>query len=411
MRELFGENLERKKEALKELIKKVHEGENVEELKRKFKENFGDVTSEEIVRVEEELIKEGFPRDEIVKLCEVHLAVFKESVERGKSEAGKISPFHPISILVKEHEIMEKNAQRMFNLLSNHTIDLFLQTHDAFGELGDLVSHFRESEKHYLREENALFPVIEKCGVTEPPKIMWMEHDLIRHIKKEIFETFENLKRNPTSEMYNSLRELAGKLFTSLKSHFFKENSVLFPTALKLVSENEWQKVKRDFDEIGYCCFYPQPQLLKEEKKESTLSEISGEVVRLPSGSFTLKELVAVLNALPVDITFVDKNDEVKFFNETKERIFVRTRGVIGRKVQNCHPQKSIHVVEKILQEFKQGTRDVADFWIWVKARYIYIRYFAVRDEDGEYLGTLEVSQDITDIKKLEGEKRLLDWE
>ncbi|MGB9824174.1 MAG: DUF438 domain-containing protein [Candidatus Hydrothermia bacterium] len=411
MSELFGQNLERKKEALKELIKKIHEGENVEELKRKFKESFGDVTSEEIAKVEEELIREGFPRDEIVKLCEVHLAVFKESVEREKSEAGKISPFHPISILMKEHEIMQRNAEKMFHLLGNHTIDSLFQDHDALGELEDLINHFREAEKHYLREENALFPVVEKHGVTEPPKIMWMEHDSIRQIKKEIFETFENFKRNPGSEIYNSLRELAGKLFTSLKSHFFKENSVLFPTALRLVSEDEWQKVKQDFDEIGYCCFYPQPQLLKEEKRESTPSEISGEVIKLPSGSFTLRELVAVLNTLPVDITFVDKNDEVKFFNETKDRIFVRTRGVVGRKVQNCHPQKSIHVVEKILQEFKRGTRDVADFWIWVKDRYILIRYFAVRDENGEYLGTLEVSQDITDIKKLEGEKRLLDWE
>jgi len=167
--------------------------------------------------------------------------------------------------------------------------------------------------------------------------------------------------------------------------------------------------VKADFDEIGYCCFYPQPQLLKETKEKE--AHLEGQLIRLSSGSFTLEELEAVLNALPIDFTFVDKNDEVKYFNESKDRIFVRTRGVIGRKVQNCHPQKSITIVEKILEEFKSGRRNVAEFWIHVKDRFVHIRYFAIRNKNGEYLGTLEVSQDITDIKKLEGERRLLDWE
>jgi DUF438 domain-containing protein len=408
MSELFGKELDKKKEALKELIRKIHEGENPEELKRRFRENFGDVTSEEIARVEEELIKEGFPRDEIIRLCEVHLAVFRESVQREQTAAGKTSPFHPVNILMKEHEIMLENAKRLVGLLKGHTLESFLQDEKAFSTLENLVHHFKEAEKHYLREENALFPLLEKYGITEPPKIMWMEHDLIREIKKNLYAHYEKFKNTPNSEDFIAMANSTEKLLNTINSHFFKENSVLFPTALRVAKEEEWQKVKRDFDEIGYCCFYPQPQLLEEKSEEVGVTE---EIIKLPSGSFTLKELIAVLNTLPVDITFVDKNDEVKFFNETKDRIFVRTRGVIGRKVQNCHPQKSVHVVEKILDEFKKGTRDVADFWIWVKDRYIFIRYFAVRDEKGEYLGTLEVSQDITDIKKLEGEKRLLDWE
>uniref|UniRef100_A0A7C2K452 DUF438 domain-containing protein n=1 Tax=candidate division WOR-3 bacterium TaxID=2052148 RepID=A0A7C2K452_UNCW3 len=408
MSELFSKDLNKKKEALKELIKRIHEGENPDELKRRFRENFGDVTSEEIARVEEELIKEGFPREEIIRLCEVHLAVFRESVQREQATAAKTSPFHPINILMKEHDIMLENAKRMVSLLKAHTSESLLQDEKAFSTLEMLIHHFKEAEKHYLREENALFPLLEKYGVTEPPKIMWMEHDSIREIKKSLFSIFDSYKNLPNANDFNEMTTYAEKLFTTINSHFFKENSVLFPTALRVAKNEEWEKVKQDFDEIGYCCFYPQPQLLKEKKEEAVISE---ESIKLPSGSFTLKELIAVLNTLPVDITFVDKNDEVKFFNETKDRIFVRTRGVIGRKVQNCHPQKSVHIVEKILKEFKEGRRDVADFWIWVKDRYILIRYFAVRDENGEYLGTLEVSQDITDIKKLEGEKRLLDWE
>ena len=118
----------------------------------------------------------------------------------------------------------------------------------------------------------------------------------------------------------------------------------------------------------------------------------------------------AMLDSMPIEISFVDENDEVKYFNKNGDRIFPRPRSIVGKKVQQCHPQKSLHKVLQILEAFKNGKKDAAEFWINLKGRQIYIRYFAVRDEDGKYLGTLEVSQDITDIKKIEGEKRLLDW-
>ena len=132
--------------------------------------------------------------------------------------------------------------------------------------------------------------------------------------------------------------------------------------------------------------------------------------IQLEAGSFSLEELEAAFSTLPVDVTFVDKDDTVRYFNHGKERIFVRTKARIGRKVQQCHPPKSVHVVNSILDAFKKGTRNVAEFWLTVKNRLILIRYYAVRDGNGAYLGCLEVTQDITDIKKVEGEKRLLDW-
>lgn len=119
----------------------------------------------------------------------------------------------------------------------------------------------------------------------------------------------------------------------------------------------------------------------------------------------------ALLDSMPIEISFIDENDEVKYFNKNGDRIFPRPRSIVGKKVQQCHPQKSLHKVLQILEAFKNGKKDVAEFWINLKGRQIYIRYFAVRDKDGNYLGTLEVSQDITDIKKIEGEKRLLDWQ
>lgn len=136
---------------------------------------------------------------------------------------------------------------------------------------------------------------------------------------------------------------------------------------------------------------------------------VKDEVVSLPTGELWLKELADILNTLPVDITFIDKDDNVKYFSDNRDRVFARTTSVLGRKVQNCHPPQSVDVVEGILQSFKQGKRDFVEFWINLKERLVYIRYFAVRDKEENYLGTLEVTQDITDVKKLEGEKRLLD--
>ncbi|MQY71937.1 PAS domain-containing protein [bacterium] len=131
----------------------------------------------------------------------------------------------------------------------------------------------------------------------------------------------------------------------------------------------------------------------------------------LDTGQLSIDQINIMLKHLPVDVSFVDESDELRYYSDTADRIFARTPAVIGRKVQNCHPPKSVHVVNKILEEFKKGSKDSAEFWIEVKGRFIYIRYFAMRDADGNYRGTLEVSQDVTEIRKLEGERRLLDWE
>lgn len=133
-------------------------------------------------------------------------------------------------------------------------------------------------------------------------------------------------------------------------------------------------------------------------------------MLRFETGTLSRDEVEAVLNTLPVDITFVDGEDAVKYFSKPEGRIFVRTKAIIGRKVQKCHPQKSVHVVNKIVESFKSGIKDVAEFWIQAGNRLVHIRYFAVRSKDGKYLGTMEVTQDITDIKGIKGEKRLLDW-
>lgn len=349
------------------------------------------------------------PREEIQKLCDVHMAVFKEQLEKQKTEAAI---GHPVNILMEEHRIMLQLAAKLVNIANKiRQVNDIDYVSDDLHYVAHIAEDFRDSEKHYLREENVLFPLLEKHGITEPPAIMWMEHNQIREKKKNLAELATRYNTISFEEFKKQLHEVAESLNNLLASHFYKENNILFPTALRVVTEEEWKGARIDFDEIGYCCFTP-PQLVTEKliTKEKTLETPEG-LLQFETGSLTKEELEALLDSLPIDITFVDNNDSVKYFNKAEKRVFVRTKSVIGRKVQLCHPQKSIHIVNKILENFKSGKKDVAEFWIQMNNRLIHIRYFAVRDKNGKYLGTMEVTQDLTDIKKIEGEKRLLDWQ
>ncbi|KAA0015310.1 MAG: DUF438 domain-containing protein [Thermoplasmata archaeon] len=373
-----------RKGILKSIIKQLHQGAGIEEIREKAKEVLKELSPAEIAEVEQELIKEGIPREEIRKLCDVHLEVFREGIEKEKIS---VPEWHPLHILMEEHKILLKHAKELQESAKEKNTE----------KIKKIVGHMKEAEKHYLREENILFSYLEKHGITEPPAIMWTEHDKIREIKKSIYEMVNE-------EKFEELENLAFSLHELLSSHFYKENKVLFPTALKVMEQNEWIEARRQFDEVGYCCFMPEKMLIEAIEEKKAEGEIQFE-----TGNMSKKELEAMLNALPVDITFIDKNDEVRYFNQSKDRIFVRTKAIIGRKVQNCHPQRSVHIVNKILEEFKKGSKDKAEFWIDMNGRKIYIRYFPVR-KNGEYIGTIEVTQDITDVKKIKGEKKLLDW-
>lgn len=325
----------------------------------------------------------------------------------------KLPQNHPIYILKEEHKALLEFAQRLTEVQKDlKKEDVFNPQSEKIKLLTHIIEHFKESEKHYLREENVLFPYLEKHGITQPPKVMWMEHDEIRKIKKSIYRLFEEKEGVPFAEFSENFSQSALQLSEMLHNHFEKENNVLFPTSLRLFEESEWRDIKKEFDEIGYCCFTPEAarEPSQETKEVSSPLEFEPEgQITFETGSLSPHEIESIFNTLPVDITFVDKDDVVRYFNQTKERMFVRTKAVIGRKVQQCHPQKSIHLVNKILDDFKAGVRDRAEFWINLKGRLIYIQYFAVRNGKGNYLGCLEVTQDITDVKKIEGEKRLLD--
>jgi len=239
---------------------------------------------------------------------------------------------------------------------------------------------------------------------------MWKEHDKIREIKKNLYNIIDEHENIVFQDFIKQFGNITISLVDMLTSHFFKENNILFPTAMKVITESEWNEVIKQFNEIGYCCFTPVHAKVAVEEIETPTDEPEIEEGKVPfeTGRLSKEEIESIFNTLPVDITFVDKDDAVRYFSEKEDKIFVRTKAILGRKVQQCHPQKSVHIVNQILKDFKIGRKDSADFWINFEGKLIYIRYFAVRSKNGEYLGCVEVTQDITNIKMIEGEKRLL---
>jgi len=401
----------RRQAMLKEIIKELHAGKSVEEVKARFAEAVGDVTVAEISAMEHSLMtEEGIPVSEVQRLCSVHTAIFKGSIEQiHRSSQPEEQPGHPVHTFKLENREIEK--------LVNFRMDLHatkFQKNDSeeliFKLLEDL-SLLLDLDKHYSRKENLLFPYLEKYGIYGPTKVMWGVDDNIRRMIKEAKAALSTYSGN-AAEIGIQLEEI----IKEVNEMIFKEENILLPMALDKLTEDEWVKIARESDEIGFCLTAPEQEWIPERAAEpdgTVLEETEGATpqggfIRFETGLLSLHQLETVLNHLPLDLTFIDENDVVRYFSHGKERIFARTKAVIGRTVQKCHPPQSVHVVEKLLEDFKAGRKDAEDFWINIKDKFIYIRYFAVRDESGQYMGTLEFTQNIAPIRALEGQKRIL---
>lgn len=401
----------RRQTMLKEIIKELHAGKSVEEVKARFAEAVGDVTVAEISAMEHSLMtEEGIPVSEVQRLCSVHTAIFKGSIEEiHRSSKPEEQPGHPVHTFKMEN----REIERLVNFrLELHAGKFQKNASDEiiFKLLEDL-SLLLDLDKHYSRKENLVFPYLEKYGIYGPTKVMWGVDDGIRNMIKAAKAALSPYNGQP-----EEISEMLANIIQEVNEMIFKEENILLPMALEKLTEDEWVKIARESDEIGFCLTAPEQEWIPEraaepegavEQKEEAGESPQG-FIRFETGILSLHQLETVLNHLPVDLTFIDENDVVRYFSHGKERIFARTKAVIGRTVQNCHPPQSVHVVEKLLEDFKAGRKDAEDFWINIKDKFIYIRYFAVRDEAGRYMGTLEFTQNIAPIRALEGQKRIL---
>ncbi len=456
-----------KKKLLKDMILKLHNGEKADSVKKELARLLGEVPYGMVVDVEQELIREGLPTEEVLKLCDIHGQVLKGLIDLDDAKAAPSG--HPLETFKRENieigkliSAIRKISMELplyINILSdkNNTKEgedsvtiskAIAELNRYFKELRLMLNNLTDVEKHYLRKENLLFPFLEKKGITGPPTVMWGKHDEIRAYLKQLHKRVSHIEQLLANTPYNTkaittemkellLKDLENTL-NAIDEMIYKEEEILFPTTMDALTKEEWYSIYIQSPEIGFCLYDPQtkwePTEIDKEKLHKILHGNHGEdlynknrpqtsdsspnnlyeksgKIHLPSGVLTAEELTAIFNTPPFDITFVDKNDYVRFFSQGKERVFPRTRAILGRKVQMCHPPSSVHIVEKILDDFKSGKEDKAVFWINMKGRFIHIAYYAVRNEKGEYLGTLEVSEDITEKRSLQGERRILSYE
>jgi len=394
-----------RKNTLKELILKLHEGVDPEKVREELKETLREIPYGEVVEVEQELIEEGLPEEEVLRLCDVHSEVLDGHVDLSAMKI--VSPGHPVDVMRQENKLLLETVAKAKNLLEE--LSKSEATEKSLFELRGLYNALLDVDKHYLRKEYLVFPFLEKKGITGPPKVMWGKHDEIRELLKGSLEILQAEGVSP-DEIISTAELVLKPVLRGVEDMVGKENEILLPMCLDQLTEDDWYQVHQQTMDIGYCLYDP-PFDWKPENVELTEDHTySEDLINLPTGSFKPEELLAILNTLPIDMTFVDKDDKVKYFSQSKDRIFQRNRAIINRDVRHCHPPASTHIVDKILEDFKSGKQERAPFWINMGGKMIHIEYFALRDEKGEYLGTLEVSQDLTGYRSLEGEQRILSY-
>ncbi len=407
----FINNAEQKRKALKELILKLHRGENPEQVKAELRQALGKIPYDDVVRVEQELIAGGLPQEEVVKLCDVHTAVLDGSIDQ--AGAKTVPPGHPVYTFKEENRALEREIAELEKMYKEHTGGAESEpSRENYYAIIERFNRLMDVDKHYKRKENLVFPFLEKHGITGPPAVMWAKHDETRALMKKALQVLHAGLQNRTGIRW-LLPEL-GAATRAITDMISKEDNILLPMCLDSLTGEEWYDVYRQGPEIGFCLYNPKdewrPAGIARDEAAAAGKESAGGRIILPTGSLSVKELAALLDTVPVDITFVDADDTVRYFSQGKDRIFTRSKAIIGRKVQQCHPPASVATVQKIIDDFRAGRQDGASFWIDHKGRFILIEYFAMRDEQGTYLGTMEVSQDLTDKKKLEGEQRLLSY-
>ncbi len=308
--------------------------------------------------------------------------------------------WHPIKNYFQESSVLNELINEL----------LYLDPKSDPHKFYNIFNHLCEIEKRFARKENQLFPFLEKHGWLGPSNGMWAFHDSIRQMLKDIRAKVEN-------HDFSDLQNLINYTLSEIKRLMQVEELRLFPNSLDLVTEDEWKEMSLGEEEIGFVSetkYEITEHILNSNTAHQVISNdrnLESVFLKMQEGSMNLEQINLMLQFIPFDLTFVDENDRVLFYNRGEHRVFPRSAGVIGREVRFCHPPKSVHTVLKILEEFKNGNKDDADFWIQFKGRMIHIRYFAIRDKNKSYKGVIEVSQDITEIQKLSGEKRLLSWD
>lgn len=411
MSELIN-NRQQRIEIMKSLIRQLHSGMAEERVKAQLETLLDEADYSDVFLMEVQLMQEGISAESIQQLCDAHTRVLKKHLDL--QETPETVPGHPVHTFMQENrQVTKTTAEIRLRMQQIETLDDEADATEAMRAIQGLLNNLMDLEKHYRRKEHLLFPYFERNNLPGPPTVMWGKHDEIRELLRQTIGGLQQVEGLSAGEAkaYNLLA--VSPTIEAVEDMVYKEEKILFPTALNLLTEQDWYDIYLQSDDYGYCLYEPQFVWVPQGgiHQEVQRPPAADGRVQMPTGSFTLEELIAVLGTLPFDLTFVDRDDTVRYYSPGPKRIFERSRTILGRKVQYCHPPKSVHVVNQILHDFKAGKQDRARFWIHRDGRLIYICYFAVRNAAGEYLGTLEVTQDLSEVRALEGERRLLTYD
>ncbi|RLD54434.1 MAG: hypothetical protein DRJ01_18030 [Bacteroidetes bacterium] len=402
------------------IINDFFDGKSLDILQKEFeKELEGTITPGEFALTEQKMEDMGVDNTQFEAKIDELLKIFKKSLE--KVSIDNLDEGHPMDTFIKENiaiKVLLTELRKAEKEIDLNNID-HQYWENAYNKLWQINTH-------YVRKENQLFPYLETKGFDKPSTVMWALHDDVRQLIK--------FNRNLLDDKnYRELFDTQEMMFNSIEDMIFKEEKILWATSLELISNEEWAEIRQGEDEVGYCLIDTPPMWNPNWQHPSTKAEteqvqVAGNIAPVPFtgggktssqvgainldvGAITPEQINLIFKHMPFDVTYVDENDEVRYYNKGEDRVFPRSAGIIGRQVKYCHPPKSVHIVEKIVDTFKSGEKNEANFWINFHDKFVYIQYFAVRDNDGKYKGVLEITYDAKTVRNLEGEQRLLDWE
>ena len=381
--------MEERQEILKNLMLRLHAGEDKEVIQEEFNEVFDEISPYEIQLMERNLMSEGITFDEILSLCNVHANLMGSKVNTQTSVADFEQPGHPVHVMKMENLAIRGALDRVERLLVN-----YLETKDSTIEKGlrRQISLLDQFENHYQRKEYAMFPIMEKKGITAPPKVMWGVHDQIRDLYRDFKKALNDGKESTLEEFQIARDEMLEMIQ--------KEENILIPMVEQVFHVDDWETIASQSPEYGYCIVKPEKEWAVKKSfspvKEETQIESEGDIP-LSTGSLSLKELNLILNLLPMELSFVDAENIVKYYNEGngEEKIFKRTPSAIGRDVILCHPPRVHETVQTIFEQLKSKQKEKEEMWFKTEDKMVHVTYHAVWDEEGKYMGCLEYVQDI----------------
>lgn len=393
-----------RQQALLKILHYIQDGGDFTEAKKMFQESFDKVDVSEITAAERELIAQGLDPRKIQYLCNVHADVFKGNIKENVANPDFATPGHPVNTLKQENVVIKSlvndyllpNLKKWEKDYSEQTLSKIKQALSDLATIG----------KHYARKETSFFPLMTKYGITAPPQVMWGVDDKIRRLIKEANNVVNENDVDPAK-----LRKIIDEVSHEVLEMIFKEEEIMVPMIDEVASPADWGNVKEEEKQIGYTLINPPMNWKpKEEPKTAgplSVDHLSSLFINFKEGALNLEQLSAILDLLPFALTFVDENDKVAYFGGGAA-IFPHSKNAIGNSVFSCHTPESKPIVEKIFQDLHSGKKKVVTYWFKPKmlGRMLYLRYYAVHNEDGKYLGCLEVAEDITDIQKLSGQKK-----